>query len=524
MDAEAQAVNFADVHLWRPRPEPEGEAKPSSGERPAPRLRPIDRNQLLLRPVDLEQLLPPDHPARAIWELVGRCDLSRFEEKIEAVEGVAGRPSYSPQLLISLLIYGYQEGTPSCRQMAKRCEYHPAYQWLSGADPVGAHTLSDFRSQQGEGLKELMAQVLALLADAGMVDLQQVTQDGTKIRAAAGSDTFRREETLERLLEQARARVQELDSVDAEEVSARSLRARQRGAREKLERLEKAQQELAKLQAGKSAEQAAQARVSVTDPEARRMQHRDGGVRPSYNAQFTTDAKQTVIVSVDVTQDGNDAQQLQPAIKRLKQEAGQAPQQVLADSDYTNRENVVAMAESKIELIGPAKDQQQTAQTQATYKRFGIEPEFYADAFVWDAEEKQFRCPQGKPLLYRSKHKEPGVISYHYRAQEADCAACPHKTRCCPKSPARNLRRLEESPILLEFRAKMETEAAQQTYRKRASVAEFPNACVKQRYGLRQFLLRGLEKVKLEALWAALTFNVQQWSRLCWKPQLQTAS
>jgi transposase len=237
METEAQALMFADVHLWRPRAEPAAEAKPSSAERPAPRLRPIDRNQLLWRPVDIEQLLPPDHPARAIWELVGGCDLSRLEEKIEAVEGVAGRRPYSPQLLISLLIYGYQEGIPSCRQIAERCKYHPAYQWLTGAETVSAHTLSSFRSQQGEGLKELMAQVLALLADAGMVDLQQVTQDGTKIQAAAGSDTFRREETLQRLLEEARARVQELESADDEQVSERSLRAPQRGAREKLERL-----------------------------------------------------------------------------------------------------------------------------------------------------------------------------------------------------------------------------------------------------------------------------------------------
>jgi hypothetical protein len=307
-------------------------------------------------------------------------------------------------------------------------------------------------------------------------------------------------------------------------VSERSLRAQQRGAREKLERLKKAQQELTKLQAGKSAEEAAQTRVSTTDPEARRMQHRDGGVRPSYNAQFTIDAKQTVIVSVEITQDGNDAQQLQPAMQRVEAEAGQAPQQVLADSDYTSRENVVAMAASGIDLIGPAKDNRQPAQTQASYKRYGIAPEFYADAFVWDEEARQFRCPEGKPLLYRSKYEEPGVTTYRYRAQEADCAVCPHKTQCCPKSPARNVSRIEESPTMQEFRAKMETEAAQETYRKRAPVAEFPNACVKQRYGLRQFLLRGLEKVKLEALWVALTFNAQQWTRLCWKPKLQPAT
>ena len=224
MDSETQAVMFADVHLWKPRPSAEPE--PSPGPRPAPRLEAINRNQLILRPVDVDQLIPPDHPARAIWELVGQCDLSRFYEKIQAVEGVAGRPPRPPQLLISLLIYGYQEGIPSCREIAERSQYHPAYQWLTGAKPICAHILSDFRSKQGEGLRELMAQVLALLASEGMVDLEQVTQDGTKVRASAGSDTFRRKATLQRLLEQARERVKQLESEDSEEVSLRSLRAR----------------------------------------------------------------------------------------------------------------------------------------------------------------------------------------------------------------------------------------------------------------------------------------------------------
>jgi transposase len=127
-------------------------------------------------------LVGPDHPARAIWELVTQRDLTRFYAKIDAVEGVAGRPAIDPRLLISLWIYGYMDGTPSAREIAQRCEYHPAYQWLTGANPVCANTLSDYRTAHGEALKELATQVLALLAQEGMVDLEQVTQDGTKIR------------------------------------------------------------------------------------------------------------------------------------------------------------------------------------------------------------------------------------------------------------------------------------------------------------------------------------------------------
>ena len=92
------------------------------------RLKVVDRQQMILRAVDVEKLIEPDHAARAIWELVGRVDLSGFTAEIESVEGEAGRPAYDPQLLISLWIYAYSEGVSSAREVARRCEYHPAYQ------------------------------------------------------------------------------------------------------------------------------------------------------------------------------------------------------------------------------------------------------------------------------------------------------------------------------------------------------------------------------------------------------------
>jgi len=517
MEGEPQAVMFADVHLWERRPAP---VREGTGEGSVPRLERVDRNQLLLRPVDVERLIPPDHPARAIWELVGQCDLSRFYDQIEAVEGSAGRPARDPQLLISLLIYGYQEGIPSAREIAERCNYHAVYQWLTGAKPVSAHTLSDYRTAHGEGLQELMAQVLALLASEGMVDLEQVTQDGTKVRASAGSDTFRREATLEKHRERARQRVKELESEDSELVTQRTIKAQQRAARERLQRLEKARAEMDKLQQGCSVEEKAEVRVSLTDPEARIMkQNHDGGYAPSYNVQFTTDAKQTVIVSVDVTQAGSDAEQLQPAMQRLEQAAGQIPKQVIADTAYTSRKNVVEMAAAHIDLIGPAKDGE--AQKETLYKIRGVAPEFRPEAFAFDAAGNRYTCPEGKILPYQSKQTQVGQTKYTYAAEEQDCAGCVQKGQCCPTARRRTIVRTEEGPEMAAFRAKMETPEAKEVYKKRGPVAEFPHACIKQRYGLRQFSVRGLVKVKVEALWVALSFNVQQWMRLCWRPQLE---
>lgn len=513
---EAQPGLLPEVKLW-PRREAE-----KSQDKPPVRVKTVERDQLVLRPLEVEQLLGPEHPARAIWDLVGQCDLEPFYDQIEAVEGQAGRPPHDPRLLISLWLYSYMQGIASGREIERRCAYDPAYMWLTGAEKVCAHTLTDYRTAHGEALKDLFIQVLAVMEQEGLVDLQQVTQDGTKISAAAGADTFRRKKTIQEHLERARRRVEELSHADEgknEERTQHALAAQKRGAQEKLERMEKALKEIEALE--KKTDDPEKVRVSTTDPEARVMKQNNNGYGPSYNAQFTTDAKKIVIVSVEVTQEGNDAAQLQPAMQRVEEEAGKAPQQVIADGSYTNRSNIVEMEKSHIDLIGPVPDG--TAQKETLYQIRGVTEEFRPEAFTFDAAKNSYTCPVGKSLPYKTKNVLPGQTKYTYRAAKEDCQGCVHRSQCCGTSKnGRSLVRAEDSAEMKKFRAKMETETAQEIYKKRGVVAEFPHLCIKERFGLRRFSLRGLVKVKIESLWVGLAFNVQQWIRLCWKPrQLQ---
>jgi transposase len=144
-----------------------------AAEKPRPRLKPINRDQLVLRPMNVERLVPEDHEVRAIWEFVGRMDLSGYYEEIEAVEGEAGRSATDPQLLISLWIYGYSKGVSAAREIGRLCEYDPAYQWLSGLAPINYHTLSDFRVRHKEGLDALFIEVLGLLSAEGLISLER---------------------------------------------------------------------------------------------------------------------------------------------------------------------------------------------------------------------------------------------------------------------------------------------------------------------------------------------------------------
>jgi transposase len=488
-------------------------------EKSKPRLKAINRQQLVMRPIDVEQLVPEDHEVRAVWEFIGRLDLSQYDEGIEVREGEAGRPAMDPRLMISLWIYAYSKGVSSAREVCRLCESDPAYQWLTGMEGVNYHTLSDFRVEHKEALDELFTEVLGLLSAEGLITLERVMHDGTKIKACASSDTFRRESRVRAHLEAARQQVAEMgDPRTTEEVSPRVAKARQRAVQEKRERLEKALEELEKVRALKSSqEEKKEARVSLSDPEARVMKQSDGGYAPSYNVQISTDAKEKVIVGIGVSQSGSDYEELVPAVDRVEANVGQELGQVVVDGGFTSRENILAMSEREVDLIGSMGTG--TSQSAGQMKRRGVDPSFYPEAFHYDGIRDTYTCPAEKILRANGEEKRPGRTNYKYRACATDCQRCPFQQKCCPQNGPRSIVRGVDAPEVGAFIAKMETDEGKKIYRQRGPVAEFPNAWIKAKIGLRQFRLRGLIKVGMEVLWAALTYNIKQWIRLCWRPQ-----
>src|ERR1700719_4887 len=228
-----------------------------------PLIRPINRQQMSWRAVDVERLIGEDHRARAIWTLVGRLDLSRFYESIESSVEEGGRPAIDPQLLISLWIYAYSEGIGSAREVARRCEFDPAFQWLTGLEEVNYHTLADFRVEKQQELDELFTQVLAALSKEGLITLEQVMQDGTKIRAQASTRSYCQEETIRGHLDRARQRVAAMGDPRNDESSPKAKQAQVRARRQQQERLESALEELEKLQTRRAGERGAKREARV---------------------------------------------------------------------------------------------------------------------------------------------------------------------------------------------------------------------------------------------------------------------
>jgi transposase len=510
---EGSPVNDTQMSFGEMAVQGEAVNRQASAVAGKPRLRPIVREQLLMRTIDVERLVEDDHPVRGIWAMVCRLDLRKFEESIRAVEGKAGQRTWDPRLLISLWIYAYSEGVNSARELARMIENDPGCQWLTAMERMDYHTLSDFRVEHQKGLDEVFVQVLGVLSSEGLIEMKRVMHDGTKIRANASRHTFQKKQRIQEHLELARQQVKEMGEPSGEELSQRVAKARARAKKERQDRLEAALQELEKLQATKQ-----DPRVSTAEPEARVMKQAGGGFAPSYNVQITTDAKAGIIVGVMATQSMNDSDELVGAVERFQGRFSKHPEQIVVDGAYTNRANIEAMHALNVELVAavPAKLKTPIGNPQPQ-----LAGEFQANRFAYDEAEDCYKCPAGKTLRLTKKRTRRGSIEYNYRAEAAECQRCEFKELCCPKSrTGRWIVRTEHSNVVKNFLLKMETDEAKQIYRTRSQVAEFPNCWIKTKIGLRQFRLRGMAKAQIESVWASLTYNIQQWLRLCWSSGL----
>jgi transposase len=410
-----------------------------------PRLMYANRAQGELRDDSLEQLLPPEHPVRDVWRFVEGLDLSRLQEEIRSVPGHAGAPAIDPRILMALWLQATIEGVGSSRALAKLCEEHLVYRWLCGGVAVGYHTLADFRTGHGEVLNQLLTETVAVLLHEELIDLNRVAQDGMRVRAAAGSSSFRREKTIVACLEEAKEQVEALRSQADEDAGAASRReqaARQRAAVDRAARLQKAQEELQKLREVNATQpkcrqkEPEEVRSSTTDPECRKMKMPDGGFRPAYNVQFATTTDGGVIVGVDVTNEGTDGGQMPPMLKQIEGRFGEKPKEVLVDGGFATVDAIDEAERNGTTVYAPPKD-----------------------------EKKQL---------------DAGEDPYARKKSDTDATA--------------------------QWRARMGTPEAKMIYKQRASTAEWVNAQVRNR-GLYGVTVRGQRKVLVVVLWYVLAHN-----------------
>lgn len=415
------------------------------------RIRNANRNQIEFKISSIDDLIPETHRARDVWEFVSQLDLTVFSDNIKVLEGNGGPATLDPKIAMSLWLFATLNGIYSARQIAQLCKEHHAYIWICGGASVNYHSISDFRTQDNDKFRKLLQESIAIIWKSGIFQPEEVAQDGTRVRASAGLNSLRTEQSLERYLIEAENLIKNLEKELATNPSALSLRQRaanERAVRERKARIEKAKSELENYKTARAEEckrnhkkfsddDSKKIKLSITDPECRNMKMATGGYRPAYNVQYATSTDKKVVVGVDVvnTQDpGTLVPMMQQVSENLAAIGCQMPSKWLADSAYSNKTDVNQASE---------------------------------------------------------KYPETVLYSPPMSNQKVDAL-----------SP-----RQGDSPAMSELRARMGTEEAEVIYKKRCSTAEFTNAVTKNR-GMDEFLLKGLTKVKNMAIIFAVVHNM----------------
>jgi transposase len=431
----------------------------------APRLWEPEREAIELCAMSLDNLLGADHPARLIWAYVLRLDLRELEDRIKAREGVPGHPAITPRLLLGLWLYATSEGVVSARLLARLCERDDVYRWFCGGVGVNHRTLGEFRVDHGELLNRLLAQSVTALAAEGLIDLDMLAQDGVRVRASAGTSSFRRRARLEQRIAEVKTILAELAREVESDPAENEQRLRERRARraaERLSRLEAAVAKVAEIEAQQpkrkpenSKPQATppdgeppetkdgkprhkEPRVSTTDPDARVVKMADGGFRPAYNMQVASVAGEQIVVAVDVSTSSSDRGLARPMLEKIDATYGTLPKQHLIDGGFTKNDDI-----------------------------------------EWaHSVDVAMHCP---PIV--NKHNTD------------------------PFAP-----RPDDGPGVSAWRQRMNSDTGKATYRER-SIHECINARFRQ-WGLVQITVRGRAKATIVLTWHALTNNILQAARL----------
>lgn len=475
------------------------------------------RGQNYLLPLNITDLFSKDHVCYFIEQITDSLDYSEFNEKYAG----AGHPAYHPRIVLKLLMMGSVDGIRSSRRIAKNCQENVVYIYLSEKLGPDFRTISDFRKDNKKLVKNVFLQLSRFGIEHGLIDLNSLFIDGTTIKANANDDKNFSIEVLNKLEKYIDHLIEESIKTDEEEDEIYGERGMHELPKELTEnekrkvvikkmvekinqsmkegKIEEVKQEITELK--QKMEKQDIKKYSVTDPESRFMTNKKNKIELSYNAQLVVD-KNGLIVSNDVVQDCSDRHQLLPNIAQVEQNFGPLPEgtKVCTDGLYLSTD---IMQLKKFDLYIPTYGMQKKEKDR-----------FDKLNFQYNEQNNTYLCPENKILLQTStsKNKIYGQIKLY---ECKDCFACPYQKQCCDnKEGHKIITALPHDKIINQITRKLQTPEGKTIYAKREATVEPAVGDIKHNKKFRMFLLRGVEKVKIEFNLACIASNLVKMNNL----------
>lgn len=492
----------------------------------------------MLFPADLGELIEANHPARVVSMVIDRIETGPLLSKYKG----GGCSSYHPRMLLKVLVYGYLCNIFSSRRLEAALKESVPMMWLSGMQHPDHNTINRFRSERLKGVvKEVFAGVVGLLVESGLVSIKQAYVDGTKIEANASRYSFVWAKSIETNRAKMAAQIQELwdyaESVAGEELKDKrpesflpmdpaavahtvgqidaTLRAGGKKVPAKIRQKVRYGLETwpAKVQEynQKEAILAGRGSYSKTDHDATFMRMKEdhmgnGQLKPGYNLQISTSDQ--IVVNYSVHQDCVDSPTMPAHLARHEQIHGRLPEEVVADAGYGSEENY-ALLEAK------------GAEAYVKYNMFDKERDtrpklhpFRVEGLHYNPLTDTLTCPMGQQMRRIGSGQEKtttGYVRTLARYKAANCQNCPLNGACHKQKGDRVVELSHEARRLRGLAAeRLESEKGVAHRKKRACDVESAFGNIKHNKGFRRFMLRGIDKVEIEAALIVIAHNIQK--------------
>ena len=503
-----------------------------------PVFKPYNQHQIMMLPPSLEELIPESHTVRVVNEVINRINvdplLSAYQTK--------GTSSYHPLMLLKVLVYGYVSNIYSSRKLEAACKENIHFMWLSAMNRPDHHTINRFRGERlKDALRKVFEQVVTLLAEEGLLSIEEVYTDGTKIEANANKYTFVWKKSIQTNKEKMKAQIHQiwqyaqsisdteddlpdppdLTTINKEKVEEAIVRLNEALADKKnIDKKVKAKLNYINKNFPKNMDKYEQQEAilaernsySKTDEDATFMRMKEdhmknGQLKPGYNTQISTSNQ--YIVNYTIHSNPTDTTTLALHLAQHQQSFGTAPQSLTADAGYGSQENYALLEELNVTaFVKYGKfDKEQS-------ERNKDKQPFASDKLYYDEVNDQYICPMGQSMEYigDSKKKTTTGFKQTYRRYQAkNCSNCPLNGVCHKSKENRmieinaNLNRLKERAHQL-----LNSEQGIMHRKKRCYDVEPVFGNIKHNHGFKRFMLRGKKKVEIEWGLIAIAHNLRK--------------
>jgi transposase len=501
---------------------------------------PLGRDQLVLFSEKLDDIIAEDHPVRLLDDILEKLDWKVWTDSYVLVRG---QPPIHPRVLVAAILYGIHKRIRTSRALEEAIVVRTDFRWLLQGRSIDHTTISKFRTANKQAIQNLFVQVALVARELGHLPLATLGFDGTRIRANNRRTGARTPEDLRKAKDELAAKFKELEekTAQADEQDDQSLGDQARLSKELADvkrRRNQVDAALAEIDKLEKADQTVPARIPTTDPQSRITPNKEGGFAPNYTPTATVDVDSGMIVASGVIPNTDEDKHMIPAVKEVMNSFSldHAPREMLADGMMSTGENLAQCKELGIDLYSPIKLGQvegnpairedlsqavpaaqvpQLPSTTTKHKDGTATTQFNKNAFVYDAEKNIYWCPSGKTLEYENKTSETENgrtrIRLRYMSKESDCATCPLRAHCIKSTTARRMVVHEQHESLrIEHARKMSKPESKKKYGRRRHPGERPFAMIKSHFGVRNFLTRGVEKVRCEWNWQTAAFNIHR--------------